>query len=403
MKNGVVFPQDDPAFLRNPYPTYAALHKQAPRFYHEESGMWFFTSHRDVDTILRDRRFGRTILHLLSREELELPRDNPAYEPFTKLGRHSMFDKEPPEHTRLRNLVHRAFTPKRIRDLQGGIQQIADDLLDTATQRAEIDVLTDYAAPLSVAVISRLLGVPEEDQGKLRPWSNAIVKMYELDHTPQQAQDAVNASQEFADYLIALARQRKADPQDDLITALSLVEDAGDTLTEDELVSACVLLLNAGHEATVNVVGNGLHALFHHPDALTQLKNDLSLLDSAIEELMRFDTPLQLFRRWVLQDLTYDGLDLKQGTEVALLFGAANRDPDVFTNPGELNLTRTPNPHISFGGGVHYCLGAPLARMELKIAFETLLHRFPDIALKTEPHYHPTYVIRGLDELRITL
>ncbi|MEL7236482.1 MAG: cytochrome P450, partial [Chloroflexota bacterium] len=254
MTENVIFRQDDPAFLINPYPTYAALHEHSPTFYHEKSGMWFFTRHHDVDTILRDRRFGRSILHLLSREELDMPPDNPAYEPFTKLGRHSMFDKEPPEHTRLRNLVHKAFTPKRIRDLKASIQQIADDLLDEATERTKIDVLADYAAPLSVAVISTLLGVPESDRGKLRPWSNAIVKMYELGHTPQQAQAAVNASQEFADYLITLARQRKATPQDDLITALALVEEAGDTLTEDELVSTCVLLLNAGHEATVNVI-----------------------------------------------------------------------------------------------------------------------------------------------------
>ncbi|MEO1443154.1 MAG: cytochrome P450, partial [Chloroflexota bacterium] len=380
MTENVIFRQDDPAFLINPYPTYAALHEHSPTFYHEKSGMWFFTRHHDVDTILRDRRFGRSILHLLSREELDMPPDNPAYEPFTKLGRHSMFDKEPPEHTRLRNLVHKAFTPKRIRDLKASIQQIADDLLDEATERTKIDVLADYAAPLSVAVISTLLGVPESDRGKLRPWSNAIVKMYELGHTPQQAQAAVNASQEFADYLITLARQRKATPQDDLITALALVEEAGDTLTEDELVSTCVLLLNAGHEATVNVIGNGMRALFHHPDVFAQLKNNLSLLDTAIEELMRFDSPLQLFRRWVLEDLTYDGLELKQGVEVALLFGAANRDPEVFTNTGELNLTRTPNPHISFGGGVHFCLGAPLARMELKIAYGSLLRRFPNIA-----------------------
>ena len=197
---------------------------------------------------------GRSILHLLSREELDMPPENPDYEPFAKLGRHSMFDKEPPEHTRLRNLVHRAFTPQRIRDLQHSIQTIANNLLDDIAQRDEVDILANYAAPLSVTVIATLLGVPEPDHHKLRPWSNAIVKMYELGHTPQQATDAVHASQEFADYLIALAKQRKANPQNDLITALALVEDEGDKLTENELVSTCVLLLNAGHEATVNVV-----------------------------------------------------------------------------------------------------------------------------------------------------
>jgi cytochrome P450 len=395
------FNPDDPAFLQNPYPTYKTLLAESPTFQH--GGRWCFTRHADVDGILRDRRFGRSILHLMSREELELPMPNPAYEPFTKLGQHSMFDKEPPEHTRLRSLVHKAFTPKRIRDLQPRIEAIANALLDQVADRGAMDLLADFAAPLPVTVIAELLGIPAADREKLRPWSNAIVKMYELNHTPEQAAAALQASQEFADYLIALARQRRADPRDDLMTALALVEEAGDILTEDELVSTCVLLLNAGHEATVNALGNGWRALFHNPAQLEQLRANHALLPAAIEELMRYDSPLQLFRRWVLEDLNYDSIALKKGTEVALMFGAANHDPAVFADPENLDLTRSPNPHISFGGGVHYCLGAPLARMELHIANQALLTRFPNMTPAADPEFHPAYVIRGLKALEVSL
>lgn len=393
----------DPDFLQNPYPTYQRILDESPIFVDEQAGMWFFARHHDVDTILRDRRFGRSILHILGREELDLPPENLAYEPFTRLGRHSMFDKEPPEHTRLRSLVHKAFTPRRIRDMESHIQRITDDLLDAVVGHKQMDILEDFAVPLPVTVIAQLLGIPESDRGKLRPWSNAIVKMYELSHTPEQAQAAIDASQEFNDYLVSLAQLRRKNPQDDLITALALVEEAGDQLTTAELVSTCVLLLNAGHEATVNVIGNGFHTLFRHPEILQELRSKPEIMPSAIEELMRFDSPLQLFRRWVLEDLTYAGVDLKQGTEVALLFGAANHDPAVFDEPDKIQLTREPNPHISFGGGVHYCLGAPLARMEIQIAFTTLLRRFPDLRPAENPTFHPAYVIRGLQSLRVHL
>jgi cytochrome P450 len=393
------FNPHDPAFLQNPYPVYRQLQAETPQFFHEESGFWYFTRHEDVSTLLRDRRLGRSITHVMSPDELNLTPAPPEYEPFTKLGRHSMFDQEPPGHTRLRSLVHKAFTPARIREMRHSIQAITDGLLDTVQPNGQMDVLEDFAVPLPVTVIAELLGIPQADRPKLRPWSNAIVKMYELDHTPAQAAAAIQAAQEFADYLKYLAQQRRQSPQDDLITALVFVEEAGDQLTEDEFVSTCVLLLNAGHEATVNVIGNGLWALLRHPAQFQQLQANLALVSTAVEELMRFDTPLQLFRRWVLHDIDYKGIPLKKGTEIALLFGAANHDAEVFANPQELDLTRDPNPHITFGGGVHYCLGAPLARMELQIAFETLLRRFPDLKLIDEPEFHPTYVIRGLKSL----
>src|SRR5690606_17492672 len=235
--------------------------------------------------------------------------------------------------------------------------------------------------PLPVTVIAELLGVPEADRHHLRPWSQAIVAMYELDHTPEQERRAVQAAIEFSDYLRQLARERRRNPQNDLITALAQVEEQGDTLSEDELISTCVLLLNAGHEATANVIGNGMLALLHHPAQFDRLRANPALVSTAVEEMMRYDTPLQLFRRWTLEDVVYKGIELRRGTQIALVFGAANRDPAVFDQPNTFDITRADNPHISFGGGVHYCLGAPLARLELQIAIRTLIERFPTLRL----------------------
>jgi cytochrome P450 len=389
-----------PDFLQNPYPTYDRL-RADPIFYHEPSSYWYFCAYEDVTTLLRDRRLGRQIEHIVPREALGLPPKRPDYASFNKLSEHSMFDKEPPDHTRLKGLVHKAFTPRRVESLRQRIESIANGLIDAVIERGEMELLEDFATPLPVTVIAELLGVPETDRHKLRPWSQAIVAMYELDHTEEQAQAAVRAAEEFSDYLRTLAKTRLRDPQDDLITALATVEERGEVLTEDELVSTCVLLLNAGHEATVNVMGNGLLALLRHPDVLAQLHANPSLIPSAVEEMMRYDTPLQLFRRWVLEDLTYKGHTFKQGTEVALLFGAANRDPARFPAPHTFNITRADNAHVTFGLGVHYCLGAPLARMELAIAFSALLRRLPALRLIDEPEFRPAYVIRGLKALHV--
>ncbi len=388
-------------FQHNPYPVYEELRATTPIFYWEPWKIWFFTRYEDVNTLLRDRRLGRTMEHILPPEQRYIP---PAsIEPFARIGQHSMFDKEPPEHTRLRGLVHKVFTPRRVESLRGQIETITNQLLEAVIDKGEIEVLSDFAVPLPVSVISELLGVPEADRHLLRPWSNAIVAMYELDHTPEQERLAVQSATEFADYLRGLAADRRANPQDDLITALVQVEEAGERLTMDELISTCVLLLNAGHEATVNVIGNGLWALLQHPMQMHKLINHSELIPSAIEELMRFDTPLQLFRRWVLEDMEYAGFHFKQGDELGLMFGAANRDPARFRSPNGLDITREENPHITFGGGVHFCLGAPLARLELQIAYRALLNRLPNLRLSgTVPQFKDAYVIRGLHDLRLT-
>jgi cytochrome P450 len=261
----VNFDPNAPDFISDPYPTYSRLHQESPIFWHEPSNMWFVATHEDLVTLMRDRRLGRQISHI---DPSRLPARNPDYAPFDMLSDNSLFDKEPPDHTRIKNLVIKVFTPRRVEALRGKITTICENLLDQVQGQGTMDLLQDYAVPIPVMVIAELLGVPEADRYQLRPWSAAIIKMYELSHTPEAARNAVRASQEFSDYLRNLSRQRRLDPRDDLVSALALVEDHGETLTENELISTCILLLNAGHEATVNAFGNGMRALFHHPQPI---------------------------------------------------------------------------------------------------------------------------------------
>jgi Cytochrome P450 len=264
------------------------------------------------------------------------------------------------------------------------------------------------AEPLPVTVIAEMLGVPEADRPLLRPWSADICGMYELNPSLDAQRAAVRAAGEFADYLRVLARERRAVPRDDLISALAQVVDEGDRLTEDELIGTCVLLLNAGHEATVNATGNGWWALFRDPGELARLRAAVAdgreeLLGTAVEELLRWDTPAQMFERWVLSDIVVAGVPIPRGAEVALLFGSANRDPAVFADPDRLDLGRDPNPHISFGAGIHFCLGAPLARIELIESFGATLRAAPRMELAAEPTWKPGYIIRGLKALHVTV
>ena len=318
-------------------------------------------------------------------------------EPFIAVHRGRLMDSEPPDHTRLRSLVQKVFTPRTVEDLRPRIQSIVDDLLDRALPAGEMDLLEDFAVPLPVTVIAELLGIPEADRGRLRPWSRDIVAMYELSPSEADARQAVKAVAEFSDYLRQLAAERRRSPQHDLISELAVVEARGDRLSEIELISICILLLNAGPEATVNVLGNGILALLRHPSQLAKLQDDPRLAKSGIEEMMRYDTPLQMFKRWVLEGFAYKGVNFKRGDELALFYGSANRDPARFPDPDAFDVARQDNAHISFGLGVHYCLGAPLARAELQIAVETLLRRAPGLCLLEEnPEYRPTLIIRGL-------
>ncbi len=383
-----------PQFIADPYPFYDRLRAAQPILFDPEWKLWFFSAYEDIAALLRDRRLGRDLT--------EAPKPDPQT-PFGWLHANSLMEKEPPDHTRLRGLVNKAFTPARVEALRPLIEQSAHRLLDEVVRRGEMDLLADFAEPLPVLVIADLLGVPPEARSRLRPWSNRIVAMYELSPTVEDARHANRAVSEFATFLRGLAAERKLQPQDDLISALVEAEEQGSRLSEDELIATCILLLNAGHEATVNAIANGMLALFRNPDAYQHLRRSPEWLKSAVEEMLRYDTPLQLFRRWVCEEVAYKGFTLPRGTQVALLYGAANRDAARFPEPHRFDITRSDNPHLTFGLGIHYCVGAPLARLEMQVAVQTLLERLPNLRLADEAvlEYRPNYVIRGLKALPV--
>ncbi|MGA5823271.1 cytochrome P450 [Kitasatospora sp. NPDC094028] len=390
------------AFVAHPYDAYADLRAQAPATYFEPTNQWLVPRHEDVSALLRDRRLGRTYTHRFSHQEFGRPEPDPAHEPFHTLNDHGLLDLEAPDHTRIRRLVSKAFTPRMVEGLRPTVRRLAGELVDGLLAEGGGDLIAAVAEPLPVAVIAEMLGVPERDRHLLRPWSADITGMFELNPSEETARRAVTASTEFSDYLRALIRDRRADPGTDLISALIQAQEGSDALSEQEMVSTCVLLLNAGHEATVNTTGNGWWALFRHPEELARLRGSVDeLLPTAIEELMRWDTPLQMFERWVLEDIEIGGVTVPRGAEIALLFGSANRDPARFADPDRLDLGRTDNPHVTFGAGIHFCLGAPLARLELTESYGALLRRAPGLRLVREPEWNPGYVIRGLKELLV--
>ncbi|SEG80346.1 Cytochrome P450 [Nonomuraea solani] len=382
-----------------PYRVYDELRRDAPVCYFEPTGQWLISRHADVNALLRDRRLGRSYLHVATHEEFGKPPEPEFQEPFWRVIRAGMLDVEPPVHTRLRRLVSRAFTPRMVESLRPRVRAIATGLVEAYVDKGGGDLIAEVAEPLPVTVIAEMLGIPGQDRHLLRPWSADICGMYELNPSPDAQHTAVRAASEFAGYLKDLAAWRRANPGDDLVSALAQIDE----LTEDELVGTCVLLLNAGHEATVNVTGNGWWSLFRNPAELARLRADRALLPTAVEELMRWDTPLQMFERWVLEDIEVHGVRIPRGAEVALLFGSANRDEAVFEDPDRLDVGRADNPHISFGAGIHFCLGAPLARIELMESFGALLDRAATLELRQDPAWKPGYVIRGLESLDLTV
>jgi cytochrome P450 len=389
----------DPAVVADPYPAFSQARAVAPVQWHEGLGLWLAFTHAEANAVLRDRRLGRIWRDKEPRER---------FESFNLIHRNAILEVEPPHHTRLRRLISTAFARGHVERLRPWVEELAGRLVDGLVERSggsePVDLLTGMAEQLPVAVIAELLGVPEADRPLLRPWSNAIVKMYEYDRTRQREDDAERAADEFVAYLRALAAERRTNPGDDLVSHLVSVRDAeGDRLTEDELVTTCILLLNAGHEATVNVTGNGTLALLRNPDQLARLRDDRAMLPTAIEELMRFDSPLQLFERTATEDVEIGGVTVAAGQKIAALLGSANHDPAVFADPGTLDVGRADNPHISFGAGVHFCIGAPLARVELQASFGALLDRTSSLELGGEPVRRPEFVIRGLADLPVVL
>lgn len=402
----------DPAFIRDPYPQLAALRAEMPAFVDPRLDEVFFLRYDDISAILRSRAFGRSILHIYSRDELGWPPPDLRQAAFDRFENNHLLSTEPPVHTRLRNLVGKAFTPKRVESLRTRVETIVDATLAELARRPAFDLLSDFAEPLPVTVIAELLGVAPEHHGDLRAWSAAIVKLYELDHHDEHQRAANDAVLQFSALLRELVVERRAEPRDDLITALAGVEEDGDRISEDELIGTCILLLNAGHEASVNGTTAAVSTMLRqreHWDRFVEAAGEPGSMPisvkRAVEELLRFDTPLPLFERWVLTDTEINGVALRAGQRVALVYASGNRDPAKFARPDTVDFDRESNPHLTFGLGTHFCLGAPLARLEMQIALRALACRLPNLRLvdgTAPPVYGSGFVIRGIATLPVT-
>jgi cytochrome P450 len=388
----------DKAFVLNPYPELANLRRQGKPVWHPELNLFLAARYKDASQVLRDRKLGRIF---------QPKQPNDIWETFNWLHADSILDSEPPKHSRLRSLVMKAFNPKVIAELEPTIRRIALTLIAESKQKLEasghFDLIADFAEPLPVKVIAHLLGFPESDEHLLRPWSQAIVKMYEVSPSEQEQLAAQQASEQFAQYVQHLMVERQLKPGTDLISDLARVEQDGEKLNAHELIATCVLLLNAGHEASVNGFGNGMVATLRNPEQLDLLKtNPDSIAGTAVDEFLRFDSPLHLFERTATEDTVIGGVDVKAGQKIAALLGSANHDEEVFDRPTELDLTRSPNPHIGFGAGIHFCIGAPLARLEMATALPELIRAFPKIKLWDEPVLRDTFVLRGYESVLVS-
>jgi cytochrome P450 len=397
------FDPSDPAFLTDPYPALNRLREGARVFYDAGRERWFVTRHEDVRSCLRDRRLGRNFRHVLAPEEIGVRPLDPRWQPFWDVERWSLLWLEPPDHTRIRKLVAAAFTPRSVEALREPAQELARALLEPLAEAGQMELLYDYAQPYSIAVICRMLGVPLDRHRDLLDWSHRMVKMYEFDVPTEAATEATAAAAEFRGYVHELIRERRETPRDDLVTALVEARVDGSRLSDDEVVSTVIVLLNAGHEASVNTLGNGMLAFARHPEQWRRVVEGAVPAPAAGEEMIRFDPPLQLFERWVLtEDFAIGDVPIPRGAKIALLFGAANRDPRIFERPDEFDVAReNALQHIGFGGGIHVCIGAPLARIELEASVNALRQLWPDFQLAEEPLRTGAFVIWGLKGLRL--
>jgi cytochrome P450 len=377
--------------VADPYPRLAALRSAAPMARHSGMGVWLASGHAEAGAVLRDRRLGRVFGPRTPEHD---------WDTFNWLHADSILDSEPPKHTRLRRLVAGAFGRGHVQRLAPRIEELAAGLLADLPD-GDFDVIEHYAEPLPVLVIAELLGVPEADRHHLRPWSQAIVRMYEVDRTEADEAAARAAAGAFAAYVEQLAAERAKAPGDDLLTDLVTARDGSDRLSAHELVATAVLLLNAGHEASVNGFGNGLHSWLTAPDRRQLDVSDAGAVARMVEEFLRHDSPLHLFERTAKEPAEVAGIALEPGDKVAALLGAANRDPAAFADPDRFDATRDPNPHLAFGAGIHFCIGAPLARLELEISVRTMLSRFPDLTV-VEAQRRPTFVLRGFERLVVS-
>jgi len=393
-----------PEFRADPYPGWAALREREP-VHRTDLGAWVLTRHADVAALLRDPRTSTDERN----SELYVPGEARA-----PVNEHSdaqpILFLDPPDHTRLRGLVSKAFTVRRVEELAPRVQTLVDELLDEMEESAArddgvVDLVEHFAYPLPVTVICEMLGVPPTDHATFADWSRLLAHAIDppVLRTPEQEAQIEATVEQFFAYLEDLIDRRRAGPGDDLVTALLAAEEAGERLTHEELLTQLLFLLIAGHETTVNLIGNGVLALLRHPGELARLRDDPSLDKAAIEELLRYDSPVQFSMRITMEELEIGSTTFAPRSTVLCIIGAANRDPGAFAEPDRLDLGRADNRHLAFGGGAHFCLGAPLARLEGRIAISSLVHRFPDLALAGEPRVRDTFTLRGLSKLPVTL
>ena len=407
--DGIVAPDlASPAFKANPYPFYARLRAEAPVWratLRDRRTAWLVTRYEDVARVLKDDTFAKDKLNAMDPEQRA---KTPWVPGFLKPLERNMLDLDDPDHARLRALVSKAFTPRLIERLRGRIEALCEELLDAMERERErrggTDLVADYALPLPATVIAELLGVPAEDHAKFHRWSNRLVSV----SSGRDMLRALPAALSFVRYLRKLVERRRADPEDDLITALIRAEEAGDKLSEDELLAMAFLLLVAGHETTVNLIASGTLALLEHPEQTERLRHDPSLIKPAVEELLRYTSPVEMAtERYAREDAEIAGTTIPRGELVLAVLGSANRDERHFEDPDALDLARDPNRHLAFGrGGVHHCLGAPLARMEGQIAMNALLRRFPGARLAMAPEalrWRRGLFLRGLERLPLVL
>lgn len=385
-----------PEFRTNPYPFYDALRTADPIHWVssiDQEG-WFVTRYKEAFSILKDGRFEK---------RMRIPETSEAYGPLAHIQKNMMLFQNPPDHTRLRMLVSKAFTPHIIERLYPYIEETVNELLDAVLPTGKMELISEFAFPLPVIVITKMLGIPVNEREQFREWANILIRTIDISRTEESLEQGGDVARKLVGYFHSLIEQRRQHPQNDLISQLIQAEEQGDRLNEDELVAMCILLLIAGHETTMNLIGNGMLSLLQNPLQCEKLRENPALISTAIEEILRYESPTQVTVRFATEDVEIGGKVIQKGQQVYLILGAANRDPEVFSNPNQFDITRTPNQHLAFGTGIHFCLGAPLARLEADIAIRALLQRIPALQLDTNmPQWRGLIGFRGLHVLPVS-
>ncbi|ESY92163.1 MULTISPECIES: cytochrome P450 [unclassified Mesorhizobium] len=393
----------EPAFFLDPYEAYGFLHEASNAFFWEEFGFWCFGGFGDVNRLLRDRRFGRQNPAGIP-DSRGVGRDRTHLEAFDGIEANSMLELEPPVHTRLRTLVNRAFVSRQVERLRPRVEALANELIDRFEPGKAVDLLPAFASPLPITIIAEMLGVPVEMGPRLLDWSHQMVAMYIHGRTRETEETANRAAGEFSDFLRGYVTERRKKPGDDLLSLLISAQEDGQKLSEDELVSSAILLLNAGHEATVHQTGNAVHSILAQGGDPRRFFTSPEATAATVEECLRFDAPLHMFMRYAYEEIEIaPGIVVRPGQTIGLLLGMANHDPHAFAGPRAFRPERTDQKNVSFGAGIHFCIGAPLARLELQVSLRTLFERHPQLHLAEQPRFRDTYHFHGLERLAVDL